>query len=445
MISGVGDVAGELLFAADDKLKSYLKDEVGLDLSRVDLDMLVSSIKKDDSNCASFETFSSSVSSLIAVHETYFMRHREQFDWIEKQWLPDIIAKKRNNSESGVVRILSAGCATGEEPYSLCAHLKPVFDLAGLMLEIDAVDICESSLNTAKKGRYSLWSLRGVSPEHEQQWLDVKSRSVEVKDWVKEQVRFYRHNITRAFPLAGIKQYDLILCRNVMIYMHTDAINRTFRHLSDLLKPDGYLIPGPSDPNPIGDSDLQWQWEGGVRLLSKKIQLAENRPGQNAMPQQMAAQGVSGHVPVLLQKVENAPSAGKNKALADFTTYDDVERLLRSCHYDQARAALELNIERDVLDVRSYVMLAVLAMDLKELRLAATATRNALFLQPDSPYTNYLMANYKQAVGDREGERLALQWAKKTLLQMDPLQEVEFCEEYTVAALMQVVDTRINC
>ncbi len=432
---------------SNEKLASFLQEEMGFDLSRVDLSAIVDAVKKEDLSLGSFDDFSSAVSSLIAVHETYFLRHHEQFEWIEKIWLPHLLNRLNGRTS---IRILSAGCSTGEEPYSIYAHLQPYLQSLNIKLEIDAVDVSDRAMDIAKKGRYGLWSMRGVNAEHEATWLDVKSRNVQVKDWVREGVNFFRHNLTQPFPMHMLNYYDLVLCRNVMIYMHTTAVKNIYGNLLTVMNDQGLIMPGPSDPNPEESLDLQVKWQAGVRLYEKKKPADTNADVADTKPAWASSTWVN---PIKKTTVSEDSSFIKTvdnnapiKLQSSGTTQDYalIESMMSNCLYDAARKALEANIASDPLDVRSYVLLAVMALDLDEVQLALYAIRKAVFLKPNALYVVYLMANYKHKVGDAAGARKELLWLKKELELHDETRPVEYCEELLIAELKGVVDARIR-
>lgn len=422
---------------SDERLSSYLEGELGFDLRGVDLTDITKNLRLSISENNTFAEYSSAVSSLIAVHETYFLRHHEQFDWLESIWLPRILSKLKGRK---IIRILSAGCSTGEEAYSIKAQLQPLLDTSGVTLLIDAVDISQIALDKAEVGRYGLWSLRGVNTEQEVNWLDVTSRNVYVKPWVKKGIQFSRLNITQPFPQSMQGVYDLVLCRNVMIYMHAVAIEKVYANLQLAIRPCGLIMSGPSDPNPEITSTLQLIWENGVRLYAKN----------NALKKPIKAGILTQKAATISQKTfakkDMELSQKKVRQTTEKTaySYQDVRQLLVDCQYTLARKALETNLTKNPLDLRAYVMLAEMALDLDELALASHALRKALFLKPNSVYIVYLSANYKYKTGDHLGGEKALLWLKNQLLNQAESDAVEFCEDITLGELKGVVNGRFR-
>ncbi|HSC76351.1 MAG TPA: CheR family methyltransferase [Pseudomonadales bacterium] len=413
-------------------LRAFLEYDLGLDLSNVRLDDIVDAVHRTGETFDSFETFASIVASSIAVHETYFLRHREQFDWIESVWLPFVI---ENHTGGEPVRILSGGCATGEEPYSLYAHLSPRLQRAGIELEVDAVDVSQPALDRARQGRYGLWSLRGVVMESEESWLAVGSRTVRVLDWVKQGVLFRQQNLMRAMPQDRI--YDLILCRNVMIYMHPLAITRTLCNLSSILKPGGFIMPGPSDPNPPDTLLLDVCWNRGCRVFMHK----HHKPALLSIDKYDDEKSPLKESPPKKSSVIQQPALQKSTQV--WTEYTQIESMIRDGHYDTARSLLEENTQRNPMDVRSYIMLGMLALDLDDLACAEQAARKAAYIEPDSLFTVYLIANVKYQAGDKDAAHCEFMWIWQHLKKMQPGESVKYCEDITVEQFREVIHARL--
>lgn len=412
------------------RMPIFLEQEMGFDLKSVELKKLAVDIQNiNEKPFSSFEHFASQVSSRIAVHETYFLRHQEQFEWLENVWVPSVIA---NPDHNGTVRILSAGCSTGEEPYSVYAHLTPLFEKQGIRLQVDAVDVSPTVLDIARKGVYGLWSLRGVNIDHEK-WLKLHSRVVEVKQWVKQGVSFSQHNLIK--PLINKPGYDLILCRNVMIYMHMQAVQRIYKNLKNVLNANGIIIPGPSDPCPIGLTNFKTCWSNNVRIYT----LSMNADEEFIANEKSFSGGMD---------KEGCAEFNVDGVSTEFTAHDcceknhkhsDIAELITACCYEDARQKLEHNIQLNKLDIRSYVMLALLAQDLNDIDLAMHACQKALFLAPDSIYIVYLMELIKTKKYGKSRKNNQWIWLEKNLLSYGENEILDYSDNVSAGFLKRVV------
>ncbi|HEY1722972.1 MAG TPA: CheR family methyltransferase [Magnetospirillaceae bacterium] len=178
----------------------------------------------------------------LAVGETYFFRETAHFDLIRREILPDFLARTGDK----MLRAWSAGCASGEEPYSLAilfeqealAHRATVF----------ATDLSPSALRFAREARYRSWSLRGNDSDFVQRYFDKNGEYLHLAERIRGRVRYERHNLNSDVAPSFAENLDLILCRNVMIYFDTATVARVARLLFDALADGGWLLTAPADP-----------------------------------------------------------------------------------------------------------------------------------------------------------------------------------------------------
>jgi Methylase of chemotaxis methyl-accepting proteins len=190
----------------------------------------------------------------ITIGETFFFRYAEQFTALRERILPDIIERRRAEKR---LRIWSAGCATGAEPYSVAILLKQLLgdDLENWRIVITGSDINETFLETARQALFGRWVLRSLSPEDLATFFDRtdgKDRWRLKKEY-RALVRFERHNLLSLLdgtsPLQ-FTEFDLVLCRNVLIYFHPDTVVRIVKALSETLREEGWMLLGHAEPSP---------------------------------------------------------------------------------------------------------------------------------------------------------------------------------------------------
>ena len=174
----------------------------------------------------------------LLVHETYFFRELPPLQYLADHFLPAVIAKR------GSARVWSAACATGEEPLTLAMLL----DRGGILdrVAIVATDISEGAIQQAASGRHGRRSLReGHPPTIAQAYLDQTANGVTVAQKIQDAVKFSTLNLLTEAPQLGT--FDVILCRNVLIYFRDDQIARVIQRLSNHLAIDGLLAVGVSE------------------------------------------------------------------------------------------------------------------------------------------------------------------------------------------------------
>jgi chemotaxis protein methyltransferase CheR len=184
----------------------------------------------------------------ITIGETSFFRNRPQLDAIRKIILPTIIEAKSKTGQAPL-RIWSAGCSTGEEPFTLSMMLldETQDTLKGRNAEIMATDLNERSIAHAKAGCYGDQSTRNLEPHFRNKYFNISGDKLQVKPVVQENVSFSRLNLLDDSRMLFVKGMDLILCSNVLIYFDAASKRRVIQHFYRNLLPHGYLLLGHSE------------------------------------------------------------------------------------------------------------------------------------------------------------------------------------------------------
>ncbi|HYM12730.1 MAG TPA: protein-glutamate O-methyltransferase CheR [Bryobacterales bacterium] len=187
----------------------------------------------------------------LTIGETYFFRHSEQFDALRQIVLPDILERNRASRR---LRIWSAGCATGAEPYSVAVLLRRdlVDQIAGWEVTILGTDVNRSFLARAREGRFEEWALRATSEDLRHCCFERQGNSWALRPEYREWVSFQYHNLAKhPFPslVHNLAAFDLILCRNVMIYFGPAVIASIVERFEECLVGGGWLVVGHAEPN----------------------------------------------------------------------------------------------------------------------------------------------------------------------------------------------------
>jgi chemotaxis protein methyltransferase CheR len=185
----------------------------------------------------------------LTIGETYFFRDPAQFALIRERIMPDLEMHAANRP----LRIWSAGCASGEEAYSLGIVLLE-HGLGGKATVL-GTDIARHRLAAARQGRYSNWSLRGVAPSTTARYFRTEGRTYHLAERVRQMAEFRYLNLAEDhYPslASGVYAMDLVLCRNVLIYFDRATVARVARRLLASLADPGWLLLGAADP-PIAE------------------------------------------------------------------------------------------------------------------------------------------------------------------------------------------------
>lgn len=205
------------------------------------------------------------IANHLTIPETYFFRHRETFTLLEKEIIPARLAKRR--AQGRPLRFWSAGCASGEEPYSLALLLRHAFpELSADSFVIQGTDINTHVLRRATQGLYTEWSFRD-SPEWVKPFGFTRKANnrYELNPSLRAAVRFSKLNLTAPlFPaeFGERADMDVVLCRNVLMYFSAQWQNTVIKRLSQAMAPGAWLIIGPCDISPQQAQDYDLTLKG---------------------------------------------------------------------------------------------------------------------------------------------------------------------------------------
>lgn len=182
--------------------------------------------------------------AMVTNNETYFFRETHQFDLLIRHVIPE----RRPLLRGRPLRLLSAGCSSGEEPYSLSIALhNAALPLAGLPWEIDACDLNPERIGRAHEALYADSSLRACDEDARRRYFTQEPGGFRLKDRYRRGVRFFHTNLLAPNGALGWAIYDAILCRNLLIYFSEEAFADAIRLFARCLAPGGYLFLGHSE------------------------------------------------------------------------------------------------------------------------------------------------------------------------------------------------------
>ena len=180
----------------------------------------------------------------MTVNETFFFRDRQPFEGFRQAVLPELLKSRARNRR---LRIWSAACSTGQEPYSLAMILdEEARSLMGWTVDIIASDIADTVLKKAKDGVYTHFEVqRGVPMPHLVRYFTKRKDQWAVNQNIKSRVDFRQLNLMSDFSHLGV--FDVIFCRNVLIYFAPDQKRDVLNRIARCLAPDGYLVLGAAE------------------------------------------------------------------------------------------------------------------------------------------------------------------------------------------------------
>jgi chemotaxis methyl-accepting protein methylase len=300
--------------------------------------------------------------STFAIGETTFLRHPEHFQTLRR--LFPILAEQRRGAP---LSMWSAGCASGEEAYSLAATALAFGHSSARVL---AWDLNADAIERARLGEYRPWSLRGVEAHDATGWLLPHPCGVRVADHVSRLVSFAVGNLhTDAYPT----DLDVVFCRNVLLYFRPEAAAAVIRRIALSLRPGGALFLGLYDPRPPADCGLTLEVHDGVHVYRRTLDgLARDRKSllpRAPLPRPLTEPAA--HVPLSLEGIRT---------------------LVNQRRSERALTTLAELRHGSPLDPSLHVLTALAAEDAGDVKLMLEAARRACFLVPDAAAPNYFLS-----------------------------------------------------
>lgn len=211
---------------------------------------------------------------LATTNETSFFRNPGQFAFLKGNIIPWL--EQRAAEGSNTIRILSAGCSTGEEPYSIAmTALDAIMIPENIQLEIVAGDISVNCLKVARNGFYDSAKLKAFPAGYTERFMTMEADGFRVKDSVTGRIRFVRLNLDELMNSEcpawhqGLGLFDIIFCRNVMIYFAPPCQQKLVDTLYRMLQPNGYLFTGDAEPLHLFNHEFLPVDEAGCLIYQK--------------------------------------------------------------------------------------------------------------------------------------------------------------------------------
>lgn len=326
----------------------------------------------------------------ITIGETYFFRHWEHFEALRDRILPDLI--HRNSKRS--LRIWCAGCADGPEPYSLAILLKRelAHRILGWEVSILGTDINRHCLAKAREGKFEEWAMRATPEEIRRGCFSKEGKYWSIAPQYKEWVSFQFHNLVEhSFPslVNNLSAFDLILCRNVMIYFDPDSMRRMIKQFYDCLVPGGWLVVGPTEPNMTYFTSFRTVNAPGVTLYQKPEGAGGTDPGLITQVSLPRMPEIRQSVALALTREAPAPP-----------TLEKVRGYADSGAWEQAAECCEELLRKDNLCARVHFYHALVLEQMSKHAEAETALKRAIYLDRQSILAHYYLGLFLQSQGD---------------------------------------------
>ncbi|MGE0606718.1 MAG: CheR family methyltransferase [Pirellulales bacterium] len=470
------------------RLREALKKIVPATTNRTDLRQ---SLARTDARARLLER----LTGQLTIGESFFFRNDHHFAALREQVVPEIL---RDNAQQRQIRMWAAGCAGGEEPYSLAILLDMILGKQqDWRISILATDLNPEFLERARGGVFRPWSFRQTDIHHNANYFTRQGDAYHLVPRVKDWVRFAYLNLVKDVypsPLTGTMGLDLILFRNVAIYLKPEVTRAIIQRFCQALRPGGWLLLGEAEVGQIPTEGFATRRFGQATLHQK---LADSRafsqaPLLSALPvlatvEATPAVSVPG-VPTLPDWVPlparranpltvsppsgRWPPAAGGAAIGQTSVWQQIERclaqrdfanaersidrlpnkpdraslrlryvraLMSTADIIHARRALETCLAEEPLSIEAQLLKASLSEEAGELSVAEQACRRALYIDRHCLLAHFHLALVQQQTGDSAGAARSLRTALALVQGKNPHEPVAFGEGVCYGRLREMI------
>ncbi len=353
----------------------------------------------------------------LTIRETYFFRNRRVFEVLEEELLPRIIEAKKGPYRT--LRIWSAGCSTGEEPYSIAITLaRTIPDLHKWDITILGTDISPSALKKATDGVYGCWSFRDAPAWLTEEWFIKNGPNFEIVPTIRQMVRFTSLNmVSDIYPAShnNTMAMDLIFCRNILMYFSRATADSIVDRLSRCLVEGGWLVANPLEVSFSGESQhLSFVQYPGATFYRKGGNAGNSvipplPPAPLRFSTQADPEEPAGHAGVKEQTrtlKKNRLHAAQPKTTDPVSLRDRTRGLADKGHLAEALRVCADALQKDRLHPELHFLQATILQELGRIQEATEALRRALYLDQDSIMAHFALARTLFQLGrHKEAER----------------------------------------
>ena len=335
----------------------------------------------------------------ITIRETFFFRHRSELDAID--WYAMLNAARAHGSD--VVQVWVAGCASGEEAYTIAILACEAFASASPPVRVLATDIAPTALEQAVAGRYGERAVRNLPGGVRERYFSSAHGISVVGERLRALVEFRRHNLVRdSMPPVGERPFDVILCRNVLIYFDRPTVEHVLGALEGALAPGGLLLLGAAD-----------------RLSRQGLPVSRVRPGGVSSPSSHAREPrrgalvrSSGQSGARSMPLHDPPEQAPRQLLP---TLADAMKAADGGELDLAVRIAQDVLAKDPLDSQAHFIRGVAELAREDARAALEPLRRALYIDPNFGLAAFKLACAHDALGEVGPARRAYERTQRTL------------------------------
>ena len=388
----------------------------------------------------------------LMIGETYFFRQRAQLNWLRQAVMPDLLKRHPNN-----ITVWSAGCATGEEVYSIAMTLyENISQTQRHGINLIGSDVNRAALDTARRGLYRDWSFRHTDMHIRELYFDHVENGAQIKSFIRQMVTFTPNNLLTGTP---INKLDVISCCNVLLYLEDKAIEQVEDHFFDALTPGGWLLLGQAES--IHTKRGRWLthfYPGGVAyqkpldaFIHNRIVYHHTQPQQPAptAPAEVEPRSMYEEAVELLRAKQTQEAESTLREILANQTNDVRAHILLGCilanrrQIADAHAELDVALNENPMQADAHYLKGLLYLESQQQATAEDAFKSALYCQKGHPLTAVMLGNlYAQSGAVDKARRI---WtAALENLDGHPKAPVSDLSDLTVSAMRELLQGQIS-
>jgi len=407
---------------AQSVIEALLRSKIGLDVNSIGSGAIASAISQRMADCGitqissylvylqdSPQEWDALIDSVI-VPETWFFREPESFAFLQRYVLSEWLPKKPQR----VLRVLSVPCATGEEPYSIAIALLEA-GLTSDQLHIDAVDISKQCLLKAQQASYDNYSFRGNNISFQKRYFKLTNSGYRLYKNVSSIVNFINANLANSDFLINKQSYDIVFCRNLLIYFDSIAKEQTIRILARLLSEKGLLFVAHAEAALLMKTQF-------VSVGKSSAVVYQKMSNQKNFCEQAAIIPCSQKSPIdsssllqqsyIFQSKDQVTSPPQKLIVANNLDADLLYLAKTAANQGRLDEAVQLcknYLNQNQVNAEAYVLLGEVQQAMSQNEQAAQSFRKAIYLQPNHEAALTHLALLKEQQGDKVSASLLWQ------------------------------------
>lgn len=415
----------------------------------------------------------------LTVGETYFFRHRAQFEALARVVVPD---RTRLPREPRELRALSAGCASGEEAYSLAIVIGDALPDPSWTVSVRGIDMNPTAMQRARQARYTAWSMRETPEDVQGRWFRAEGNQLVLASSARAAVRFEQQNLADDETWRGTEgHYDVIFCRNVLMYFAPQAARAVVAQLERALAPGGYLFLGHAEtlrglshefhlrhtdgtfyyqratgeaPEPLAarshatpapaPASAPTDWVGAIHGASERIQALTAQPaGPDRRPRDVRAAWELLQAERFTDALATLPGEDDGESDADHLLLRAV-LLAHSGKLDDAEATCRRLVTLDELSAGAHYVMALCREHAGDRQAAADHDEVAVYLDPSFAMPRLHLGLLARRAGELATARRELAQALLLLQREDASRLLLFGGGFQREALVQLCKAELS-